>query len=320
MGAGLGDRAGPIDHGAGAASIGGYRLGNWLTSLQAQAEVPTDEPGAFTPERRRALEELDPRWCPAWPVTWQRAYAAARALVVGVRRPGRLGGNAGGKGVRTRAARPVGAGAASRLVGPAACERCAALGGQLAGEGLDLSSLQRREGGGTAGPLEVAEGGPPGCGEAAAPRTDGVQVQPGLTGDAGVGPAPGRVQHHVGALPDPVLGPVAVGHFLQPLPLGGGQGYRAGRGNGQGRQADREKWMTVGRRHAPFLRGAALYRVFGQLVAVSASRAVVRIFSESGEPLVARDRMSAPSMVQSRVMPSWSSVASQSAKSPTPWV
>ncbi|MBV6701910.1 helicase associated domain-containing protein [Kitasatospora aureofaciens] len=30
------------------------------------------------PERRQALEEIDPFWCPAWPITWQRAYATAR--------------------------------------------------------------------------------------------------------------------------------------------------------------------------------------------------------------------------------------------------
>ncbi|MEV4561477.1 Helicase associated domain protein [Kitasatospora sp. NPDC049285] len=61
------------------ASIGGYQLGTWLVSLRTAAEVPAGEPGALSPERRRALEEIDPWWCPAWPITWQRAYAAARA-------------------------------------------------------------------------------------------------------------------------------------------------------------------------------------------------------------------------------------------------
>ncbi|MFI5534613.1 helicase associated domain-containing protein [Kitasatospora sp. NPDC051853] len=28
---------------------------------------------------RRALEEIDPWWCPTWPITWQRAYTAARS-------------------------------------------------------------------------------------------------------------------------------------------------------------------------------------------------------------------------------------------------
>jgi hypothetical protein len=36
---------------------------------------------------------------------------------------------------------------------------------------------------------------------------------------------------------------VAVGHFLQSLAFGGAQDYRAGGGNGQGRQTDREKWI-----------------------------------------------------------------------------
>ena len=40
--------------------------------------VPAGEQGALTAERRRALEEIDPWWCPTWPITWQRAYAAAR--------------------------------------------------------------------------------------------------------------------------------------------------------------------------------------------------------------------------------------------------
>jgi hypothetical protein len=40
---------------------------------------------------------------------------------------------------------------------------------------------------------------------------------------------------------------VAVGHLLQPLALAGAQDYRTGAGNGQGRQADREKWTTTGR-------------------------------------------------------------------------
>jgi hypothetical protein len=40
---------------------------------------------------------------------------------------------------------------------------------------------------------------------------------------------------------------VAVGHLLQALALDGAQGYRAGDDNGQGRQADREKWITTGR-------------------------------------------------------------------------
>ncbi|MFE2413448.1 helicase associated domain-containing protein [Kitasatospora sp. NPDC059408] len=60
------------------ASVGGYAIGTWLSELRAAAQVPAGEQGALSPERRRALEEIDPFWCPAWPVTWQRAYATAR--------------------------------------------------------------------------------------------------------------------------------------------------------------------------------------------------------------------------------------------------
>ncbi|MQS17649.1 DEAD/DEAH box helicase [Streptomyces kaniharaensis] len=60
------------------ASVGGYAIGTWLSELRASAQVPAGEQGALSPERRRALEEIDPWWCPAWPITWQRAYATAR--------------------------------------------------------------------------------------------------------------------------------------------------------------------------------------------------------------------------------------------------
>ncbi|MEV7190058.1 helicase associated domain-containing protein [Kitasatospora sp. NPDC093102] len=40
--------------------------------------MPAGEQGSLAAERRRALEEIDPWWCPVWPVTWQRAYATAR--------------------------------------------------------------------------------------------------------------------------------------------------------------------------------------------------------------------------------------------------
>ncbi|GLW58143.1 DEAD/DEAH box helicase [Kitasatospora phosalacinea] len=60
------------------ASIGGYAIGGWLAGLRAAAEVPEGEPGALAPERKAALEEIDPWWCPRWPVTWQRSYATAR--------------------------------------------------------------------------------------------------------------------------------------------------------------------------------------------------------------------------------------------------
>jgi len=37
--------------------------------------------GALTEERRDALEAIDPSWCPAWPVTWQRCYRLCRTLI-----------------------------------------------------------------------------------------------------------------------------------------------------------------------------------------------------------------------------------------------
>lgn len=40
--------------------------------------MPEGEPGALDPERQAALEEIDPWWWPAWPITWQRSYAVAR--------------------------------------------------------------------------------------------------------------------------------------------------------------------------------------------------------------------------------------------------
>ncbi|MEV0193115.1 Helicase associated domain protein [Kitasatospora purpeofusca] len=61
------------------ASIGGFAIGTWLSELRASAQVPAGEQGALAPERRRALEEIDPLWCPTWPVTWQRAYSVARS-------------------------------------------------------------------------------------------------------------------------------------------------------------------------------------------------------------------------------------------------
>ncbi|WP_443069159.1 helicase associated domain-containing protein [Streptomyces sp. NBC_01278] len=34
--------------------------------------------GAMTRERREQLEEIDPSWCPVWPVTWQRCFHLVR--------------------------------------------------------------------------------------------------------------------------------------------------------------------------------------------------------------------------------------------------
>ncbi|MFD4231354.1 Helicase associated domain protein [Streptomyces sp. NPDC058545] len=49
----------------------GFALGRWLATQRKRADQ-------LTPERARALHDLDPHWNPPWPLTWQRAYHAAR--------------------------------------------------------------------------------------------------------------------------------------------------------------------------------------------------------------------------------------------------
>ncbi|MFI8916398.1 Helicase associated domain protein [Streptomyces sp. NPDC053513] len=69
----------------------GYRVGTWLKNARAaarraleleqrQAEgLPVQSwAGALSPERREQLEDIDPSWCPAWPVEWQRAFHLVR--------------------------------------------------------------------------------------------------------------------------------------------------------------------------------------------------------------------------------------------------
>ncbi|MEV6774755.1 DEAD/DEAH box helicase [Streptomyces syringium] len=73
------------------ATYQGYRVGIWLKNARAaarraleleqrQAEgLPVESwSGALSPERREQLEDIDPSWCPAWPVEWQRAFHLAR--------------------------------------------------------------------------------------------------------------------------------------------------------------------------------------------------------------------------------------------------
>ncbi|MFF6787450.1 helicase associated domain-containing protein [Streptomyces filamentosus] len=69
----------------------GYRVGIWLKNARAaarraleleqlQAEgLPVESwSGALSQERREQLEDIDPSWCPAWPVEWQRAFHLVR--------------------------------------------------------------------------------------------------------------------------------------------------------------------------------------------------------------------------------------------------
>ncbi|MFE5549528.1 Helicase associated domain protein [Streptomyces sp. NPDC056534] len=69
----------------------GYKVGIWLKNARAaarraqdleqrQAEgLPVESwAGALSAERREQLEDIDPSWCPAWPVEWQRAFHLVR--------------------------------------------------------------------------------------------------------------------------------------------------------------------------------------------------------------------------------------------------
>ncbi|MFE9776480.1 Helicase associated domain protein [Streptomyces sp. NPDC005931] len=73
------------------ATYQGYRVGIWLKNARAAARkaqeieqrraeglpVPSAA-GALSHERREQLEDIDPSWCPAWPVEWQRAFHLVR--------------------------------------------------------------------------------------------------------------------------------------------------------------------------------------------------------------------------------------------------
>ncbi|MFC9624820.1 helicase associated domain-containing protein [Streptomyces sp. NPDC056930] len=69
----------------------GYKVGIWLKNARASARraveieqrraegLPVESSaGALTGERRERLENIDPSWCPAWPVTWQRCFHLTR--------------------------------------------------------------------------------------------------------------------------------------------------------------------------------------------------------------------------------------------------
>ncbi|MFF4567575.1 Helicase associated domain protein [Streptomyces sp. NPDC001435] len=69
----------------------GYKVGIWLKNARAAARrameidqrraegLPAGSAtGALAEERREQLEEIDPSWCPAWAVEWQRAFHLTR--------------------------------------------------------------------------------------------------------------------------------------------------------------------------------------------------------------------------------------------------
>ncbi|WP_079060894.1 DEAD/DEAH box helicase [Streptomyces prasinus] len=73
------------------ATFQGYRVGIWLKNARAAARKAAEieqrrteglpvgsSAGALSEERREQLEDIDPSWCPAWPVEWQRAFHLVR--------------------------------------------------------------------------------------------------------------------------------------------------------------------------------------------------------------------------------------------------
>ncbi|WP_406483281.1 Helicase associated domain protein [Streptomyces platensis] len=73
------------------ATYQGYRVGIWLKNARAAARkaaeieqrraegLPVESSaGALSDERREQLEDIDPSWCPSWPVEWQRAFHLTR--------------------------------------------------------------------------------------------------------------------------------------------------------------------------------------------------------------------------------------------------
>ncbi|MFE5220180.1 MULTISPECIES: helicase associated domain-containing protein [unclassified Streptomyces] len=69
----------------------GYKVGIWLKNARAAARRAQENEqrraaglpmksavGAMPQERREQLDDIDPSWCPAWPVEWQRAFHLIR--------------------------------------------------------------------------------------------------------------------------------------------------------------------------------------------------------------------------------------------------
>ncbi|MFK0063609.1 Helicase associated domain protein [Streptomyces werraensis] len=73
------------------AAYQGYRVGTWLKNQRAAARKAAEieqrraeglpvqsSAGTLSEMRREELEDIDPAWCPAWPVEWQRAFHLTR--------------------------------------------------------------------------------------------------------------------------------------------------------------------------------------------------------------------------------------------------
>ncbi|MEU9303779.1 Helicase associated domain protein [Streptomyces sp. NPDC048269] len=54
----------------------GAPVGVWVKNQRAAAR--REGPGALSAERREALEAIDASWCPAWDISWQRAFHLTR--------------------------------------------------------------------------------------------------------------------------------------------------------------------------------------------------------------------------------------------------
>ncbi|MFG2616629.1 Helicase associated domain protein [Streptomyces sp. NPDC048507] len=55
----------------------GAPVGVWMKNNRAAAR--REGPGALPEDRREALDAIDPSWCPAWDIGWQRAFHLTRA-------------------------------------------------------------------------------------------------------------------------------------------------------------------------------------------------------------------------------------------------
>ncbi|WP_225102288.1 DEAD/DEAH box helicase [Streptomyces sp. CoH27] len=51
----------------------GHKVGIWLKNARSDARA-----GTLSQERCEQLEDIDPAWCPVWPVEWQRAFHLTR--------------------------------------------------------------------------------------------------------------------------------------------------------------------------------------------------------------------------------------------------
>ncbi|MEU0119976.1 Helicase associated domain protein [Streptomyces bobili] len=73
------------------ATYQGHRVGIWLKNARAAARKAAEieqrraeglpvksAAGALSEDRRDQLEDIDPSWCPTWPVEWQRAFHLTR--------------------------------------------------------------------------------------------------------------------------------------------------------------------------------------------------------------------------------------------------